>query len=200
MKKFLSKLPVMVTFVVVAVLLLALNIGMLARPVSYGMAYKGKTTQEGMTLDGKFTFKNNKVVKVNAKVDMGGAKVDMDMEVYYVRKGNEVVILPFFKSVPDLLKDELPENMVLTEKEFDEQLKALKADEATWDELWKSEEVMKVNAFSVGSGEEKLTCTGAVVYAVIMSVVDVALLAFATLSVVFFVLDKKQGKKTEQAA
>ena len=39
MKKFLGKLPVMLTFVVVAVLVLGVYIGLLARPVATGMTY-----------------------------------------------------------------------------------------------------------------------------------------------------------------
>ena len=49
-----------------------------------------------------------------------------------------------------------------------------------------------------------MTCTGAIVFTVIMGVVEVALIAFAVLSVVFFVLKKKSPQteetQTEQQA
>ncbi len=219
MKKFLSKLPVMITFVVLAVLVLALNIGMLARPVSYGMTYKSKITENGKTVEASYKFKNSKVVETKGDMDLGIGNLDVTMDAWVLKDGYTMVVvgIRLTDSVVELMKssgaaegmtdEEIRQQLLSTGEFFDED-----GYDAAVKEYWdmsseerdavKKERGMKVNAFRMKSADETATCAGAIVYAVIMGIVDLALITFATLSVVFFVLDKKQSKQTteQQAA
>ena len=189
MKKFLGKMPVMITFVVVAVLVLALNIGMLARPVSYGMAYKGKMDMGEGVIEATVKFKNDKVAKIKANV----SGVSSEMEMWVLRNGNKIALVG--------VKTDLEVPGAMDEEAYNTLVKDLKADKEEWDAFWNAEgeDAMysTINAFRMSEGEEKMSCAGAVAYAVVMSIVEVALIAFAALSVVFFVQDKKTAKKAE---
>ena len=103
----------------------------------------------------------------------------------------------------------------MTEEEYRQGVDDLKANEAEWNAFWENADgsnpiITNVSAFKMtmpsDAGEEpvSMTCTGAIVFTVIMGVVEVALIAFAVLSVVFFVLKKKspqtEESQTEQQA
>ncbi len=203
MKKFFSKLPVMLTFVIVAVLLLGVYVGLLARPVAYGMTYSTdfKVTSpvdetNNITLTGSVSvkFKNSK--QLTMKFEFDGIEMDILSEMvngdyYYARRGHKIIMLG-----------------PVADSDYDTAIKELT------DEMWNSkDEVATVNAFKfelpgineLGEGMEmdNLTCTGSIVWAVVLGVVEVVLVAFASLSVVFFVLSKKKATapatETEQA-
>lgn len=209
MKKFLSKLPVMIVFVVLAVAVLGLYIGMLARPVSYGMtyAYSKTISEEDATLDtpaGTKVSVEFEIVSDERAYMTAGTYSGIDMEenkisIWIIRNGDKIAFI----------------GEGMTEEEYRQGVDALKANEAEWNAFWENADgsnpiITNVSAFKMtmpsDTGEEpvSMTCTGAIVFAVIMGVVEVALIAFAVLSVVFFVLKKKKPQteetQTEQQA
>lgn len=202
MKKFLSKLPVMIVLLVLAVAILGLYIGMLARPVSYGMtyAYSETISEEDATLDTpagttvsvEFEIVSDERAYMTAVtysgIDMEGIKTSL----WIIRNGDKIAIIM----------------NTMTEEEYRQSVDALKANEEEWNAFWENGDnssviVRDVNAFKmtmpVDPGEEpvSMTCDGAIVFAVIMGVVEVALIAFAVISTIFFVKAKKQPQ-TEQ--
>ena len=209
MKKFLSKLPVMIVLLVLAVAILGLYIGMLARPVSYGMtyAYSETISEEDATLDTpagttvsvEFEIVSDERAYMTMGTYSGIDTYEIKTSVWIIRNGDKIAFIV--------------EGM--TEEEYRQGVDALKANEEEWNAFWENGDnsamiATDVNAFKMtmpaDQGEEpvSMTCTGAVVFAVIMGVVEVALIAFAVLSVVFFVLKKKKPQteetQTEQQA
>ena len=199
MKKFLSKLPVMIVFVVLAVAVLGLYIGMLARPVSYGMTYSGAIPMDPAseeTIDSEMKFINSRIVIVEATMSDGTES----MRMWYLRDGNKIITLGYVAS------DDSTSGYDMTEEDYNTAVEQYFS--ATEEEKTAMIEMLggyaEINAFTMGDETASLTCTGAIVFAVIMGVVEVALIAFAVLSVVFFVLKKKSPQteetQTEQQA
>ncbi len=184
MKKFLSKLPVMVTFLAVAVVILALYIGILARPVSYGMKYSGTVSYEvgttNVEYDATYKFKNNKVLSITM-TDSNGTTETMD--AWYIREGRKVAIAGYSE---EAYNDALEEYKAYTQEEKD----------AFWAEYG-----ININAFKFYNNDTSFVCAGAIVFAVVMGVIELAVITFAVLSTVFFILRKKNDKnapKTEE--
>ena len=187
MKKFFSKLPVLITFAVVTVLMLALTIGLSVRPISYGMTYNGTMTMvEGTTttkVDSSFKFKN----KNEAVMVASFAGVETQEEYWYYRNGHKIFMV----------------QKEITQEEFDAMIEEAKANKEQWDELWKSEQVINVNAFTVSGGSEaegltyKATAGGAVALTVVLSIITLVGVAGTTLSVLYFVKNKKSAKVAE---
>ena len=199
MKKFLSKLPVMIVFVVLAVAVLGLYIGMLARPVSYGMTYSGAIPMDPAseeTIDSEMKFINSRIVIVEATMSDGTES----MRMWYLRDGNKIITLG------PVASDDSTSGYGMTEEDYNTAVEQYFS--ATEEEKTAMIEMLggyaEINAFTMGDETASLTCTGAIVFAVIMGVVEVALIAFAVLSVVFFVLKKKKPQteetQTEQQA
>lgn len=209
MKKFLSKLPVMIVLLVLAVAVLGLYIGMLARPVSYGMTYAySKTISEedatldkpaGTTVSVEFEIVSDERAYMTAGTYSGIDVYEVKTSVWIIRNGDKIALI----------------TSTMTEEEYRQGVDDLKANEAEWNAFWENADgsnpiITNVSAFKMtmpsDAGEEpvSMTCTGAIVFAVIMGVVEVALIAFAVLSVVFFVLKKKSPQteetQTEQQA
>ena len=209
MKKFLSKLPVMIVLLVLAVAVLGLYIGMLARPVSYGMTYVySKTISEedatldkpaGTTVSVKFEIVSDERAYMTMGTCSGIDMQEIKTSVWIIRNGDKIALI----------------TSTMTEEEYRQGVDDLKANEAEWNAFWENADgsnpiITNVSAFKMtmpsDAGEEpvSMTCTGAIVFTVIMGVVEVALIAFAVLSVVFFVLKKKSPQteetQTEQQA
>ena len=209
MKKFLSKLPVMIVLLVLAVAVLGLYIGMLARPVSYGMTYAySKTISEedatldkpaGTTVSVEFEIVSDERAYMTMGTYSGIDTYEVKTSVWIIRNGDKIALI----------------TSTMTEEEYRQGVDDLKANEAEWNAFWENADgsnpiITNVSAFKMtmpsDAGEEpvSMTCTGAVVFAVIMGVVEIALIAFAVLSVVFFVLKKKKPQteetQTEQQA
>ncbi len=200
MKKFLSMTPVMAVLLVLALGGLGLYIGLLARPVSYGMPYTYSQTLEGTgyeELDGQtqvmtINFKSGKQVTMFNKI---GEESD-SRDFWYVQNGNKVWLVP-------------PVEESITEEEFDQFIELLKADKEEWDAIWNGEgqdlQILQINAFEIssvdGSSDQTLKCTGAIVFAAVWGAIEVALIAVAALSLTFYLKGKKQESKpaeTEQ--
>ena len=202
MKKFLSKLPVMIVLLVLAVAILGLYIGMLARPVSYGMTYAYTETiseedatletPAGTTVSVEFEIVSDERAYMTAVTYSGIDMEGMKTSLWIIRNGDKIAIIM----------------NTMTEEEYRQSVDALKANEEEWNAFWENGDnssviVRDVNAFKmtmpVDPGEEpmSMTCDGAIVFAVIMGVVEVALIAFAVISTIFFVKAKK-NPQTEQ--
>mgnify|MGYP005760957941 FL=1 len=191
MKKFLSKMPVMIVFLSLAVVGLVFYIVMLARPVSYGMTYSitetatvedvgsmtGSGIQVGDEVTTKIKFKND--TKATVTIILGDSKNSADMWIY--RQGNKVAIIGPTLQVP--------------EEEYDQYVEQLKANEEMF-----NMSAVEINAFRMaGEGEtEDMVCNGAIVFAVVWGVVEVALITFGALSLVFFLKNRK-GSSTQSA-
>lgn len=192
MKKFLSKLWVMATLVAVSVVLLGLYMYMTIRPVSYGMWYTYSQTTEvsgtQYTLEMSIKFIDEKRLVIKISSDDGSIETDS----WYVKNGRQV-----------LINGNLSEES-MSEEEFDAYLEELRNNEEMWNAVWNGEDtlyggVFYANAFKltphtatpVEGEDEAMSCSGAVWYAVVMGIVEVALVTFAVLSVIYYVKNKK---------
>ena len=191
MKKFLSKMPVMIVFLSLAVVGLVFYIVMLARPVSYGMTYTWThvvTEEETSTFGVEAGTEISYSLKILNDRKMEQSIIQEDngepIEVWIIRNGNKFIMIP---------------EGVSSEEEYDELLEALKADKNVWDALWSGEgegkPVFNVNAFSIkvdfNGVDINMTCTGAIVFASVFGVIEVALITFAILSIIFFTKSNK---------
>ena len=171
MKKFLSKKPVMITFVAVAVLMLVFYIAMLVRPVAIGMTYKGEASF-GIGTKVEMTVKVKNSSEVDVKISAEGTSIEME-DMRYVCHDRQLYI------------------MIDEGKMTDEQFKNAKKEIIeNWETLDKVGALLDVNAFKAGDETDTLTCAGSIVFAAIGGVVTVALLGFATLSVLAVVKKK----------
>ncbi len=182
MKKFLSKMPVMIVLLSLAAVGLVFYIVMLARPISYGMTYsytqtvetEQDATESGLPIGSEAGM----YIKFNsdsrAVVTMSAGENSMTTEMWVFRIGNKVVIL---NAVSEM-----------TEEEYNQAVEAMKADVDTF-----NSNAIDINAFRMASddGSENMTCNGAIVFAVVWAVVEIALIVFAVLSTLYYVKAKK---------
>lgn len=191
MKKFLSKMPVMIVFLSLAVVGLVFYIVMLARPISYGMTYSitetataedvgsmtGSGIQVGDEITAKIKFKNDTRATLTTIIEDSENAIDM----WVYRQGNKVAIIG--------------PTLQISEEEYDQYVEQLKADEEMF-----NMSAVEINAFRMaGEGEtEDMVCNGAIVFAVVWGVVEVALITFGALSLVFFLKNRK-GSSTQSA-
>lgn len=189
MKKFIDKSKdimgkqfVMIILLVLALFFTALYIGVLARPVSYGMTYSMTIEDtDGTTVDVSTKFISDEIMEVTG-FD-GGTSVTMQM--WCVINGNKV--LP-----TNELVDETGTSG-MTREEYEAEVESMKADPEIWNALWESDQVGTINAFSLDSAGEVLTCNGAIAFAVVMGVVTVVSIVMAGFSLKFYLA----GRKTE---
>ena len=178
MKKFLSKLPVMITFVALSVVLLGVYIYMLARPVSYGMAYKySKKTDADNYYTTSIVVQNNKKAKLTATGKELGIDMKETMTYWIVTKGDKFAVV-------GVLETDIPLVPTMTEEEYNEVIKLIP------DEFWNTDAATKCNAFKFTADGDTYTCTGAIVFAIVGGIIELALISFATLSVIFFIKKK----------
>ena len=204
-KKFFAKLPVMIVAVVIAVAGLAIYIGLLARPVSTGMAYSITQTlteedgvQGGATIEYKIIFNGNKA-NIVYSYEAGEEKGEQESgEFWTLRNGNKILLLTSSQD--------------MTQEEYDAGVAELKSDKESWDAIWAGElnasdaAVMKIDAFKLSTfgetssldGLDELTCDGAVIFAAVFGVVEALLLAAAGLSVALYIIGKGKAPKEEQ--
>lgn len=197
MKKFLSMTPVMAVLLVLALGGLGLYIGLLARPVSYGMPYTYSQTIEGTGYEEVDGQKQNVTInfesdeKATLKMEMNGEV--SELTYWTVRNGNKVWFVADANS--------------FTYEQFKEAIKEIKADANEWDAIWSEDssdiQIFHVNAFEISSNlsPDTLKCTGAIVFAAVWGAIEVALIVFAAFSLTFYLKGKKQESKppeTEQ--
>lgn len=190
-KGIMKKQTVMIILLVVALFFTALYIGVLARPISYGMAYSGSMDMGGgQTIDATLKFKSSEVVVVSASGEQDGMQMDMEMEFFAITNGNKVAIV-------GMKGDGMGDTM--TQEEYDAIVAGLKANKEAWDAMWVSDEVATINAFSMSSAGESMTCNGAIAFAVVMGVVTVVSIIFAGLSLNLYIKDRKAGPQAVAA-
>lgn len=191
-KGIMKKQTVMIILLVVALFFTALYIGVLARPISYGMAYSGSIAVEGETsIDATIKFKNSEVMVISASGEEQGQKVEMEVEFFIITNGN--------KFMPVGIKGDGTGDTI-TQEEYDTIVAGLKADKEAWDAVWaEGEGVATINAFSTSNTGEDLTCNGAIAFAVVMGVVTVVSIIFAGLSLNLYIKDRKAGPQTVAA-
>lgn len=195
MKKFLSMTPVMAVLLVLALGGLGLYIGLLARPVSYGMPYTYSQTIEGTGYEEVDGQKQNVTInfesdeKATLKMEMNG---EVSERTYWtVRNGNKVWFVADANS--------------FTYDQFKEAIKEIKADANEWDAIWSEDssdiQIFHVNAFEISSNlsPDTFKCTGAIVFAAVWGAIEVALIVFAALSLTFYLKGKKQVSKPAEA-
>lgn len=118
-----KKQTVMIILLVVALFFTALYIGVLARPISYGMAYSGSMDMGGgQTIDATLKFKSSEVVVVSASGEQDGMQMDMEMEFFAITNGNKVAIVGM---KGDGTGD------TITQEEYDAMVAEFKADKET---------------------------------------------------------------------
>ena len=189
-KGIMKKQTVMIILLVVALFFTALYIGVLARPISYGMAYSGSIAVEGETpVDLTIKFKNSEIMVYSASgEDEQGQKVEMEVEFFIITNGNKVMPI-------DIKGDGTGDT--ITQEEYDAMVAGLKADKEAWDAAWaKGERVFTINAFSMLYEGEDFTCNGAIAFAVVMGLVTVISIVMAGFSLALFIKDKKSGSQT----
>ena len=204
MKKFLSKLPVMITFLSLAVVGLVFYVVMLARPVSYGMTYvySETITEKEATSDRaagnyamKFQIMSDERAFMTVVSDTDTGRTEMKTEIWIIRNGDKIAFLL----------------SSMTEKEYKEGVDALKADKAAWNDFWENGAsqtliIEGVNSFKLtmpafdDEEAKNFICNGAIVFASVMGVIELALIAFGTLSTIFFIKGRKSAPATEPAA
>ena len=200
MKKFLSKMPVMIVFLSLAVVGLVFYIVMLARPVSYGMTYTWThvVTEEetstfgveaGTEISYSIKIKNDRKMEQTIISENDGEPI----EIWIIRNGNKFIMIP---------------EGVSSEEEHEALVEALKANKDEWDALWSGEgegmPVFNVNAFNINVNiegvEMEFVCTGAIVFASVFGVIEVALITFAVLSTVFYIKNRKSTNENSSSS
>ncbi|MBO5954421.1 MAG: hypothetical protein J6Q13_00450 [Clostridia bacterium] len=184
MKKLLGKKWFMITSIAVAVAVLVFYIGMLVRPISLGMTYKYSETVEGETLAMDISFKNGK--KVDMKVSMEGAT--MEAEFWYLKHDGIVFIVG-------------PTN-TLTEADYKAEADYIKNN--LKDALEEAREyatyivIDSINAFEAEIEGDTLKCSGAVVFTIVMGLVEAGLITLVVFSSILS-LKKKPEEVQENA-
>ena len=200
MKKFLSKMPVMIVFLSLAVVGLVFYIVMLARPISYGMTYTWNhvvTEEDASTFGEEAGTEISYSLKILNDRKMEQSIIQEDngepIEIWIIRNGNKFIMIP---------------EGVSSEEEYDEMLEALKADKNDWDALWSGEgegmPVFNVNAFNINVNiegvEMEFACKGAIVFASVFGVVEAALITFAVLATVFYIKNRKSTNENSSSS
>lgn len=175
MKKFLSKLPVMIISIILSVALLVFYIVMLARPISYGMNYKYTTTEEGTEVSIIINVKNKKTAIVSSQTEY--SFYSSEIWIYY--SDNYIYLVGAKES--------------MSETDYDTEVLRIKDNRASaMAEYKEGEMLLKTSAFKMTIEGDELKCTGAIVFAIVMIIVELAVITFAILSAVFTITNKKR--------
>ena len=172
MKKFLSGVKTSMILLAVSVILLGGYVYMLARPISYGMNYCNVSEYEGEAFEGTMKFYSDGTC-LNRN-----SNFDQEVTLRYYYKDGYVFTL-----------------MMTTDEELEEEIAFINEsfDAAVSIPFYAAE----INAFrQVSEGIDDYvttyTCTGAIVFAAVGGVIELALIS---LTVVSFVLSKKSSCK-----
>lgn len=208
MKKFLKKKPVMITFVVLAIAMIAVYVGMLVRPISYGFNYTYKETFENSSVTVKYNFKSDKVIRLTeiAKTEDGNSKVVTDYWTY--RDGDTVYIVGTKKYVSnteftDVKLEEYNKNdLYITSKaEYEVAIENIKEAKAKGETEYKialglntEGKIEGIGLFKIQEEDDEVVFknTQAVVFTIVHGVVMAAVIVFAVFSVVVVVKSKKK--------
>jgi len=178
MKKLLSKKWFMITSISVAVAVLVFYVGMLVRPISLGMSYKYSETIEGETLTMNLNFTNSKKVEMEIKKE--GATVEA--EFWYLRHDGVVFIIG-------------PTNS-MTKADYKAEADYIKNNfKAALQDARENDTYIiidSINAFEAEIEGDKLSCNGAVVFTILMGLLEAGLITITVLSTVFTLKKKPE--------
>ena len=166
MKKLLSNKKTAIALLIATVILLGFYVYMLARPISYGMAYNNKTEYDGGVFEGTMKFYSDETM-TNSNTNFYD-----ELESRYYYKDGYV-----FFTIADT-DEKYEEEVDFINKNFDEAIKKpFYADE--------------INAFRVvateGDGFETVyTCTPAIVFAITVGIAIAALIGLTSASWLLF--------------
>ena len=166
MKKYLACIKTVIILFIVTILSLGFYAYMLARPISYGMAYHNSTVYEGETFEGRMKFYSD-LIMLNKNTSF-----DKELKSYYYYKNGYI----FF-------------TMAETEEEYQEEVKNINADfEGAVNAPFYASKINAFELVSVGPDGYTVvyTCTPAIVFAVVGGVVELALLGAAILSLILY--------------
>ena len=172
MKNILSKTKTAIILLIVTVLLLGSYVYIIASPVTYGMKYRNETVYEGELFKGSLKYSpDGKVISENTNFDE-------PFEMYYYYKDGYVFNL-----------------MATNDEEYEAEVAYINEnfDEASSTPFY----AFKTNAFkqiAVGTDADVTTYTsiGAIIFAIVGGVLELALIALTASS---FVLSKKAKNK-----
>ncbi len=167
MKNISSKTKIAVVILFITVILLVGYVYMIARPISYGMAYHNSVVYEGETFEGTIRY------YPDGTLSNKNSNFDEEMTEYYYYKDGYVFTL-----------------MAETDEEYEAEVAYINEnfDDAVASPFYAT----RINAFKqVAEGLDEYvttyTCTGAITFAVVGGIVNLALIALT----VFFFLFKK---------
>ena len=169
MKKFLGKKSSKILFIILTLVLTAVYIYMLVRPISYGMTYKNETTALGITTTREVTFLSSKKMKVTTTT--GSSTSTVEQWIYC--QGGKIAIV----DATGLISEETYNKLIESEDSKNAYIKG-----ATYN----------LNAFGGEGLAGEYKCTGAVVFAIVGGVVELVLI---TLTALTFVFASKKGAK-----
>ncbi len=92
MKNFMKKLPVMITFVALAVVWLVVYIGLQVRPIAYGNAYKHTETKDKVTTETYYTLNTDNTASIRTIETDFSSSYESEYTVWYIKEGKYVVI------------------------------------------------------------------------------------------------------------
>lgn len=210
MKKFLTKKPVMIIFIALAVVMLAFYIGMMVRPVSYGMNYVSKSASAGVETTSKYKINSDKTARIVMVTEKDGKVTQKSVADYWIYRDEDTIYNLGLKKVVSGIEDgkkvskEEINNINKNSESKDDYKKTVE----TLDKA-KNEGEIAFGAALIANGaieilddvsiyeaegmlDAEFKCTGAIVFTVVGAVVVDALVAVASLSVVFTVKGKKR--------
>jgi hypothetical protein len=173
MKKFISNKITMIVLLALSVAFLGFYTYMIARPISYGMAYECSTVYEGTAFEGKLEFSSDSTLLTqNSSFEEG-------LTSYYFYKNGYI----FF-------------TMAETEIDYLKEVENINADfESAINLPFYASEINAFRLISNGPDGYSLTykCTPAIIFATIGGVTLAILLGFSITSLTFYQRTKKEN-------
>lgn len=211
MKKFLSKKPVMITFIALAVVMIAFYIGMMVRPVSYGMNYVYKNSVGDTETTTKLKINSDKTMRLTSTRENDGKVSDKTVMEYWIFRDEDSIyqlgVKKYISGIEDgekVSKDDIEEanEHTMSKDDYKKAAEALKkaskkgevefAAALLANGAYEVLEDVSIYDAELNLGDAEAKCSGAIVFTVVGAVVVVALVAVASLSVVFTVKGKKR--------
>ena len=188
MKKFLRKKPVMIAFIIAAIVFLAVEIGILVRPVSYGLNYV-YNSGDGIV---KFSIRSDSTARVTITEDE--EKTILEMWIY--RDGHDIKTMGIKKyiSITGATKAEIEDanKHCKTRDKYKAEVEELK-------ELKKNDEnaytlamafAQEFGIFEAKMGDEVAKCPQAIVFVSVHGAVTLALFIVAGMAIAYSVKKK----------
>lgn len=172
MKKILSNIKIVITLMVATTILLGFYIYMIARPISYGMEYHTEYEYEGVKFEGTMIFNaDGSVINSNSNFD------EEEISRYYYKDGYVFI------------------TNAKTDADYEKEVEWINSNflEAINTPFYAN----KINAFGFANEgpdgfEAKYDCENAVVFAAVAGAIELILIGFTCISVVFY----KKNKRT----